>query len=440
MPKQTPTGNSIARRDMLQGTGLAAIGLALSDWFRVSSRAGDRPSLAPAKRCILIWLDGGPSHLDTFDLKPKAPEEVRGPFQPIATSVTGLQISEFLPATAQWMQHVALIRSMTSPLGEHNFGSHYLLTGYKPTPVLKYPGYGSVLAHVRARRPTLFPPCISIPDHNREGGGGFLPAAVHPFATGGDPARPGFRVRDLDPYPGVNANRLQRRKEFLGAFDRFAPAKKQTQDIPEDSAFDQAYRLIASPVAKRAFDLTEEPPSIRHKYGGKTIGQSCLLARRLIEADVPFVIVRDRGWDTHTNLYNRLKEGFTGGSVGKIPSLDQAYAALLSELHERGLLSETLVILMGEFGRTPKINTQGGRDHWPRVFSVALAGGGIRGGQVIGRSDAHGESPADRPVRPEDLARTIYTQLGVDPNHELHTPDGRPVLVNSGGELISELV
>jgi uncharacterized protein (DUF1501 family) len=208
-----------------------------------------------------------------------------------------------------------------------------------------------------------------------------------------------------------------------------------------DPQFEQAYQLISSPRAKAAFNLADEPDKLRSRYGGRTIGQSCLLARRLIEHDVPFVTVNDTGWDTHQDLSTRLKEGYTGAQVpvGLIPSLDLALSALLQDLLDRCLLDDTLVVVMGEFGRTPKLNTDGGRDHWPRVFSVLLAGGGVRGGQVIGSSDAVGESPKDRPITPADLAATIYTLLGVDPGMELHTADGRPVRVNQEGKVITEL-
>lgn len=199
------------------------------------------------------------------------------------------------------------------------------------------------------------------------------------------------------------------------------------------------YRLMTSPQARQAFDLAAEPAEVRARYGGRTIGQSCLLARRLVEAGVPFVTVTDRGWDTHDRLFNRLKEGYTGGTVGLVPNLDLAFSALIADLAERGLLEETLVVLMGEFGRTPKLNALGGRDHWPRAFSVVLAGGGIVGGQVVGRSDARGEGPADRPVTPSDLAATIVTLLGVDPGRQFVTADGRPVRV-SAGEVVGELI
>lgn len=424
------------RRDFLRVGGLTALGLSLTDWLRLRSVAG--PTRSAIKNCILIWLDGGPSHLDLFDLKPDAPSEVRGPFKPIDTRVPGVRICEYLPQTALQADRIAIVRSVTSPLGEHNFGSHYLLTGYKPTPVLQYPSYGAVLTRARGGKHTL-PPYISVPSHNAMAGEGYLGAACRPFAVGGDPSQPDFKVQDLEPFADVSTSRLQRRQGFRAALDQFADRVEQLAP-DSDAEFEQAYRLILSPEAKRAFDLGRESKELRARYGPRTIGQSCLLARRLVEAGVPFVTVTDYGWDTHDNLFNRLKEGYTGGTVGKTPTLDLAYSALLEDLQQRGLLDTTLVILMGEFGRTPKINTSGGRDHWPRVFSVVLAGGGVRGGQVIGRSDSRGESPADRAVTPEDLAHTIYTALGVDPDSEFHTRDGRPVQINQQGRLIEGLL
>jgi hypothetical protein len=423
------------RREALRVGGLTALGLTLANRFRL--QAADAPR---ARACILLWLDGGPSHLETFDLKPDAPAEVRGPFQPIPTVIPGVQICELLPNTARISNRIAIVRSVTSPLGEHGLANHYLMTGYKPSPVLEYPSYGSVISHTRGGRLAL-PAYVAVPDYKSTAGAGFLGAADRPFAVGGDPAKPNFRVRDLEFYPGVTTDRVDRRREFVSQLDRFQQATEATRPTA-DPEFEQAYRLTTSPEAKRAFDLTQEKPAVRARYGPRTLGQSCLLARRLIERGVAFVTVNNIGWDTHDGLVPRLKEGYAGAKVGVglIPTFDLAFAALVGELDDRGLLDETLVVAMGEFGRTPKVNTQGGRDHWPRVFSVALAGGGVKGGQVIGSSDRVGESPADRPVTPTDLARTIYTLLGVDPDRELLTPDGRPVAVNQGGQVIRELL
>jgi hypothetical protein len=436
--------DGVTRRDSLKVGGLAALGCGMMDLLRRRAAAAqDAPPRATS--CILLWLDGGPSHLDTFDPKSGAPAEVRGEFQPIPTSVPGVHLSELLPHTAEMMRHVAIIRSVTSPLGEHNFGTHYLLTGFRPTPALDYPSHAAVVAHLQSAAGDL-PPSIAVPNI-RVGGAkfkpeGYLPGAAAPFEVGGDPSQPDFRVRDLDPFSGVTDLRIERRREYLQRLEQFRRKTDGAKDLPPDPVFEQAYRMMTSASARKAFDLSEETDATKDRYGRRTIGQSCLLARRLVERGVPFVTVNNPGWDTHENAFTRLKEGYTGAvnPVGLVPSLDMAFAALVRDLAERGLLDETLIVVMGEFGRTPKLNTAGGRDHWPRVFSVAMAGAQIPGGQVVGESDAMGESPKDRPVTPADLAATIFTLLGIDPHTTLHTPDGRPVHVTSGGEAIGELL
>lgn len=426
------------RRDFLRIGSLTALGFGMADWFRCRAVAASQLSVR-AKSCILLWLDGGPSHLEMWDLKPDAPAEVRGPFQAIATNVSDIQICELLPRTALLADKFSIIRSMTSPLGEHGLANHYLLTGYKPSPVLNHPSFGSVVTHVRSFQ-SILPPYVAIPDA-RSAGAGFLGRPYEPFTTAGDPAKPDFRVQDLDFFPRVDSSRLQRRREYLLQFDR-AQAELESRSPMVDAAFDQAYRLVTSPAAKQAFDLSEEPDEVRARYGPRTFGQSCLLARRLVERGVPFVTVQNPNWDTHDGLVLHLRDGYSGAKtgVGLVPTFDLAFSALLTDLSQRGLLDETLVIAMGEFGRTPKLNTRGGRDHWPRVFSVVMGGGGVRGGQVIGASDRVGESPFDSPVTPNDLAHTIYTLLGVDPHRELYTDDGRPVPVNQGGEPIRGIV
>jgi hypothetical protein len=431
-------GDGVTRRDVIRLGALTALGLTAANW--TAHRAARGAAVSKARRCILIWLDGGPSHIETFDPKPEAPSEVRGPFASIATAVPGVRVAEVLPEMARRLDKVTVLRAVTSPLGEHNLASHYLLTGYQPSPALTYPSFGSVVSHLGDGRDTL-PPYVAIPDVNPMGGEGYLPVPCHPFAVGGDPARPNFSVRDLDFYPGVTGLRVARRRAFLDALDRVGRAADGTMG-PGNPEFEQAYRLVTSPGAKQAFDLNAERSSVRERYGRKTLGQALLLSRRLIERAVPFVTVTDRGWDTHDNLVTRLKEGFTGAKIfqGLVPTLDQALSALLDDLADRGLLDETLVVVMGEFGRTPKLNTAGGRDHWPRVFSVLLAGAGVRGGHVFGASDSTGEGPADGPVTPADLACTIYTLLGIDPARELHTADGRPVRINQGGSVIREVV
>ena len=355
--------------------------------------------------------------MEMFDLKPHAPSEIRGPFSPISTSVAGIQVGECLPELAKRMDKVALVRSMTSPLGEHNFGTHYMLTGYKTdagftVSVVPCRGgrisaraWGSYPKTSRYRTTELAVPISAAADS--------CPRRYIRFRVVRDPATPDFQVRDLDFFQGLDVTRLSRRRDFVRALNRFSDSIQSSSDAPADPELEQAYRLITSQDAKNAFNLDNEPRDVRHRYGPKTVGQSCVLARRLVEHGVPFVTVNHRGWDTHANMYTRLKEGYTGARkpVGLIPSLDLAFSALIDDLDERGRLDETLVVVMGEFGRTPKLNSAGGRDHWPRVFSVALAGGGIRGGQLIGESDAVGEGPKERPVTPADLTCTIFTLL-----------------------------
>lgn len=469
-------GCGVFRREFLHVGGLTAFGIGLAEriaWgadgsgakgaIGASVRTGDRgvgaARPARARSCILIWLDGGPSHLDTFDLKPDAPAEVRGPMSPIATRVPGVTFCELLSRTAELAGEMAIIRSMTSPLGEHNFASHYLLSGYPPTPALTYPGMPAVVSHLGGPASGALPTNIAVGDPNAMLGAGYLADSSNAFVIDADPARPDFRVRDLDPAEGIGRRRLDRRRRFRIAVDRLAATRESSGTSVDrgqrhrdeghggappatvsESALDEAFRLIHSSEARAAFELENEPESTRQRYGRHRLGQSCLLARRLCEAGTGFVTVTDRGWDTHAALYRQLKEGFTGGTAGRIPLLDQAYSALLTDLRDRGLLESTLVILMGEFGRTPKLNPQGGRDHWPRVFSVVLAGAGIPGGQIIGSSDRRGESPQDRPVTPADLVHTIYRLLGIDPGRLLQTADGRPVRINRDGSTIDELI
>ncbi len=435
--------DGVARRDFLRVGALSAMGMTLPDLLRRRSWANtDSPR---AKNCILIWLDGGPSHLEMFDPKPDAPVEIRGPLKPISTSVAGIQLSESMPKIADRMHRLSIVRSVTSTLGEHNFGTHYLLTGYRPTPAIEYPFFGSVVTHVRQTLQDL-PPNIAIPSL-RVGGGkyrgnGYLPPSTFPFELRADPAAKDFRIPDLQFHEAMSDLRLQRRREYVKRLERLESAVEKDDGVSGDAAFDQAFRLMTSAPAREAFNLDQEPREVREQYGPKTVGQGCLLARRLVERGVPFVTVNNPGWDTHRDMYTRLVEGYTGARVpvGLVPSLDRALSSLIDDLVQRGLLDETLIVVMGEFGRTPRLNTDGGRDHWPRAFSVLLAGAGIPGGQVVGASDSIGESPHERPVTPADLAATIYTLLGIDPNMRLTSPDGRPVPLNLDGVALPELI
>ncbi len=440
-PSQSLRCDGLSRRDFLHLGLLTSFGLSVKDLLRLQATAADtsaRPGRATS--CILIWLDGGPSHLDMFDLKPEAPSEVRSQFKPIPTSVPGLHICEHLPQIAKVMKDVALIRSLTHELGNHDTGTRFMLTGHRPTPALEYPSLGSLVSQAHGFGGAM-PPYVAIPNDGVGGNSnaaraGYLPGAFSAFNVGNDPAR----VGGLQLPEGVTFARNERRRTMLRRMDGFSQHVEEgpvTHD--RDSFYEQAYRLLASPEAKSAFNLAQETPENRQRYGPSRIGAGCLLARRLVEAGSRFVTVVDTGWDTHQQIFKELPDSRFPGS-GKLPALDRAYAALITDLRERGLLDSTLVVLMGEFGRTPKINALGGRDHWPRAGSVCLAGGGVKGGQVIGATNSFGELPVERPIGPPDLAFTLLKLLGVDPHRELITSGGRPIKVMNEGQFISELV
>jgi hypothetical protein len=407
------------RRDVLKVGALGLAGLTLRDVLAFGQDAR-------AKSCILVWLNGGPSHLDMFDLKPEAPIEIRGDFRP-AKSIDGVYVSEHLPKIAALMKRLALLRSVTSPEGNHDRATHYLLTGHRPSPAVAYPSLGSVVAKEIGLGRDV-PSNVAIPHTPEYLAAGYLPAAYNAFE-----ASPGG-VRDLSPT--VSLERIARRRDMLKVVDDLSRAVEETPATQSrDQFFEQAYRLVASDKAKAAFDLSKEPQAMRDAYGHHELGRACLLARRLVEAGARFVTVNDNGWDTHQNIFRALRDGFPG----KLPGLDQAFSALMNDLESRGLLKETLVVLMGEFGRTPKLNSGGGRDHWPRVNSVVLAGGGVRPA-VVGTSDAHGELPDQRPVPVEDLVFTIYSLLGIDARKKYIAPGGRPLPILQDGELIREIV
>ena len=341
--------DGVSRRDFLRIGGLAALGLGLGDFFHLQRAfAGNNTLTAKAKSCILIWLDGGPSHLETFDPKPDAPQEVRGPLKTIPTNVTGVRISECLERTAGIMDKIAIIRSMTSPLGEHSLGTQYLMTGYKPTPALEYPTFGATLTYIRSQNgkessgnaaaSTALPPNIAVPNFTREvSGNGYLPSATRPFSVSGDSKRQDFKVRDLDFYEGIDLHRVSRRRQFVNALNEFSTAKDAGAATVSDPELERAYNLITSPEAKAAFTLSEEPQEVRQRYGTggvNGIGQSCLLARRLVERGVPFVTVNHTGWDTHQDIFT-LKERYPTDRNAHLPSLDRAFTALIQDLTDR---------------------------------------------------------------------------------------------------------
>ena len=429
-----------SRRSLLRAGMLTAFGLGLDDLFRLRSLAGTPGGIKPTKvkHCILIWMAGGPSHIDTFDPKPDAPVDVKGQFKPIDTAVPGLKISEVFPNLAKVMDRVTLVRSVTSPEADHSRAAHHLLTGYRPSPSLVYPSFGSVVAKTLEDARGAMPTYVAMPDPPIFGSSGYLTPAYDAFAAGGDPNQDAFRVRDLTPPDAVTLERLNRRRGMVKRLDGFAHDIAQTSLVSSRDHFaDRAYDLLTSSKAQAAFRISDETSDMRTAYGRNPFGQSCLLARRLIQAGVSFVTINNRGpalqWDTHANNFPAIKDTLA-------PPLDLGLSTLLDDLKRLGLLDETLVVTMGEFGRTPTINPMGGRDHHGRANSVLLAGAGIPKGAVIGRTDAKGDSPIDRPVTPADLAATVYTALGIDPNYAFETPDGRPVRLVDGGKALPELL
>ena len=425
-----------SRRDLLKIGMLSAFGLGLDDLLRHRALANDpykKKTLASrAQSCILIWQAGGPSHIDTLDPKPDASKDIKGEFKPISTSVPGLSISEVYPNLAKIMDRVTLIRSMTSPEADHDRAAHHLLTGYRPSPALVYPSYGSTVNKMRGgASKSLLPPYVAVPDAPLFSSSGYLTPAFDPFAVAGDPNQAEFRVRDLTPPDRLTLDRLKRRRAMVKSLDGFAHDLSETPlTTSRDKFTDQAYELLTSGEAQAAFKIGEEAATTRDRYGRNTVGQSCLLARRLVERGVAFVTISDPGmgqlgWDTHVQNFPTIKNTLA-------PPIDQGLSALLSDLAERGLLETTLVVMMGEFGRTPKINPNAGRDHHGRANSLILAGAGVPGGLVIGKTDLKGDSPVDRPVTPADLAATIYNALGVDPATQLRDRLGRPLRLCSG--------
>ncbi len=438
--------DGITRRNMLQIGALSALGLTLPDWLRMTAvEAATAPGFPAARgggprkpgevACILLWMEGGPSHIDTFDPKPDAPQEIRGEFGVIPTKVKGISVSEHLPKLAREMDKFSILRSVTSPDGNHETATHYLLTGYPGNPAVSYPSYGSVIARERGYQNALPPYAFMGSLPFGYGGAGYMGAVYNPFSVGGDPGAKDFSVKDVTPPAGVAPPRIDRRRTMLAALDQF---QRNVETEPKvirtmDQFYERAYNLVTSPVAKKAFNLNAEPDKVRDDYGRHTFGQSCLLARRLVEAGVQFVTINQTGWDTHENNFASLKKN-------RLPELDQGYAALLRDLHGRGMLDHTLVVWMGEFGRTPKVNASAGRDHWSQAMSVCMGGGGVKTGILVGETNDRAEVPKERPIRVEDVAATIYQALGVDFYKEYESPQNRPLKINYDGQPVHELL
>lgn len=425
------------RRDFLHVGFAGGIGLTLADFFRLQQAQADlkhyESKEGPAKSMIFIYLPGGAAHQETWDPKPFAPIEYRGPMNSIPTNVEGVFINEMLKQTAQVCDKLAICRSMTHGEAAHERGTHNMFTGYRPSPALQYPSMGSVVSHEFGPRKNL-PPYVCIPSQpNEYAGTGYLSSSFAPFSLGSDPATDGFTVRDLQLPGGVDEGRFTRRRDILTAVNDYFVAKEKSDSLEAVGTFyERAYGLISSPEAREAFNIKAEPDGIRDEYGRNTAGGRMLMARRLVEAGVRFVTLTYGGWDMHSNI--------AGGIQSQLPAFDQAFAALIRDLDRRGLLQSTLVAVASEFGRTPKINGDAGRDHWPKVFSVVLAGGGIKGGIVYGSSDATASEPEEDALTVQDWATTIYDRLGIVADKELMAPGDRPIEIVDGGKVRKELL
>jgi hypothetical protein len=442
-----------SRREFLRVGGLGALGLTLADWFR-AEKAG-AVSNGKAKSVILIFNSGAPSHVDLWDMKPNAPDDVRGPFKPVKTNVPGIEISELMPSLTRHADKYAIVRTVHHTQTQHNTGMYWSIVGrpyrfdstlINPSPE-DYPSFGTLvgwLAYQEGYNKAL-PPYVITPKPHCDSEryltpgqfGGMLGSKYDPYVLNGDPNAPNFKLPNIGPAEGTTIARVHNRRSMLEAMDGALRSIEKSADLKNlDVAQEKAFDLMTSTEVRKAFDLSCEPAKVRDRYGRHTWGQSHLLARRLIEAGAKFVTTVNGHsivWDTHEDNFNRMKTRL-------VPPMERAFSALLEDLEQRGLLESTLVIWMGDFGRTPKINAQAGRDHWPQCYSMVLAGGGIRGGQVVGESDKIGAFPVTRPVSPADVHATVFSALGYDPHLTTYpAPDGRPLLL-SYGEPIRELL
>jgi len=426
-----------SRRDFLHVGFAGGIGLTLAEFLQIQEAQADikdyKSKEGTAKSVIFIYLPGGMCHQETFDPKPYAPIEYRGPMGSIATNVDGIRINETLKHTAKVVDKLAICRSMTHGEAAHERGTHNMFTGYRPSPALAFPSMGSVVTHEFGPRNNL-PQYVCIPNQpNQFAGTGYLSSSFAPFSLGSDPAGGGFTVRDLKLPGNVTDKRFTRRRRILDAVnDHFAAKEKADSLQAVDSFYQRAYSMVSSQKAREAFNINAEPAKIRDEYGRNTAGARMLLARRLTEAGARFVTLTYGGWDMHDNIAR--------GISSQLPAFDQAFAALIRDLDRRGKLKDTLVAVATEFGRTPKINASAGRDHWPKVFSVLLAGGGIKGGQVYGSSNATASEPEDDALNVEDWATTIYHCIGIKGDKELMAPGDRPIEIVNGGKVRKELL
>lgn len=411
---------SVNRRQVLQGMG------ALSLCNFNLPNPGNR-STAKDRALIVLWLDGGLTHLDTFDCKPEAPIDIRGDIKGVKTSVDGVFFAEQMPRLGKLMKKLTLFRSITHGEGVHDRASQYLLTGHRPSPVLNHPFLGAV--HALGAKDNNMPGLVAIPDAPTHGKQGFLPADKGPFEVGGEPGRPGFAVRNLEPKVS------QRRTDLLRKLDALDGKPRSGSEKARDSFLDQARALSLDAEARAVFDLDKEQPVVRQRYGRHKMGQSCLLARRLVENGTKTVLIRDKGWDHHRDVKTSLTYGFPG----KFKLLDQSISALVEDLERRELSDKVLFVVASEFGRTPRLNPAGGRDHWPRSQVVLTFGAGMKRGIAIGSTDRRGEAPAEGAMSPADFHATVVAALGNDLEETLHTSDGRPIpVVERGGKPVRE--
>jgi uncharacterized protein (DUF1501 family) len=435
IPRHCP-GSPLSRRTFLHVGFLGGLGLTLDQYLRLSAAQG---AGAPSKRgpkaeaCIHIFLPGGMAHQESFDPKPYAPVEYRGEMGQVKTKLDGVVFNECLKQTAQVADKITVVRSMTHGEAAHERGTHNMFTGYRPSPAIVFPSMGSVVSHELGVRNNL-PPYVAVPSvPTNFAGSGYLSSAYGPFSLGSDPANPGFRVQDLALPGGVTPDRFTHRRQLMAAVnEHFRKTEKSDNLDAMDTFYQRAYGLISSEKARSAFDINKEPAKLRDEYGRNAAGQRLLLARRLVESGVRFVTLSYGGWDMHGNI----KQSMTN----QLPQLDQAFAALVRDLDTRGMLDKTLIMISSEFGRTPKINTTAGRDHWPKVFSVVLAGGGVKRGQVYGKSDATASEPEEDALGVEDLAHTVYHCLGIDATKKLMSPGDRPIDIVREGKLRKELL
>ena len=428
--------NHFSRREFMHVGFIGGLGLTLPSFLQMKAHGAQKfyeSKEGPAKNVIHIYLPGGMAHQESWDPKPYAPLEYRGPFKSIPTKIPGVRFSENFKHSAKIADKITVCRSMTHGEAAHERGTHNMFTGYRPSPAVKFPSFGAVVSHELGSRKNL-PPYVCVPNvPNEFAGSGYLSSSYGPFGLGSDPSSDNFKVRDLSLPDGIGDDRFSKRRSLLDTVDgHFRKVEKSDALGAMDKFYNEAYSLISSKEAREAFDMSKESDKIKERYGKNTAGQRMLLSRRLVESGVRFVSMTYGGWDNHQNI----EAAFNNQG----PVLDQAFAALISDLDERGLLDSTLVMMSSEFGRTPKINKDSGRDHYPRVFSVVLAGGGITRGQVYGSSDAFATAPEENPLSVEDLATTVYDRIGIVADKELMAPGDRPMEIVDGGKVIKELL